>query len=268
MRGLTLVNSKNATLPSEQALAKCFDFPGSARYLLDRLEDRLSIGKLSKSSEAKNILQQIRQWVETIEKLEHTDTPWSGNIPPESSFMKLHQVFATEASDNIREKYGDTLQFDFALGAQSEFLRAYSVNGVVMDEKEENGKQGAKLADELFNAWLAIQFGYVSKDGKIYEADPTTGKIKLDGNGNMIAADVEAIKNRMRDPKDSFEGFLHERGIALKAQEHPFPRQEQAKAAQPAAKRKAPKAQVASKKSAEGPAVEPGDETPSVPGQG
>lgn len=235
MAGLTLISNRNATLPGEQSLMKCFDFPDSARYLLERLEARCATGKLAKSAGANLLLQQIRQWVQTTEKIKEAPNSWGGHQPSESSFVRLHQVFAAEASHDFIQQFGDNLQFDFAFGEQSEFLRAYTVNGTVIDEQATQGKSGAKLADELFNAWLATQFSYVSKDGKIYEADPATGKIKQDARGNLILADTDAIKSKMHDPENGFDAFLQMRGIQLTSQSHSFPGKEQAAEASAAA---------------------------------
>lgn len=267
MAGLTLISNRDAVLPGEQSLVKCFDFPGSSRYLLERLEDRCATGKLAKSLAAKSLLQQIRQWVETIEKIGYAPDSWSGNQPSDSSLVKLHQVFAAEASENYIEKFGDTLQFDFAFGDQSEFLRAYTVNGVVMDEKELQGKEGAKLADELFNAWLAMQFSYVSKDGKIYEADPASGRIKQDDQGNPVPAGVEVIKSTMHDSQQGFDAFLQKRGIQLTSQEHPFPSQVQAQ--QPGAAAETPKpSEKNATAGSQAPSINVGDDqAPTLPGQ-
>ena len=200
-----------------ESIKKCFDFPESAEYLLQRLIEKLKSVALLEP--AGDLVQKVREYVDIVQKQRSLKgDAWSADPACErSTFQNLQVNLATQARGLLTESITEPLKMDYAVSDSAQFLRGYSVKGKPLDP----GLIDA--CDKLFNAWLA-EHHLLSKQGQIYEITEN-GEIQKDENGELMSADSAKVKTLFTDSKRSFQAYLanSKNAIQLTAQVHPYP---------------------------------------------
>lgn len=186
----------------------------AAQYCYARLTEQLAAAKmLDKQGPLLEAMEKYARYVEF--KSSNTGKIWDGDASSVkmTDYEKWQNELAKISSSEIVNK---NIKFDYAVSDAAQFIRGYTENSQPVD------KAVAAAMDVLFNAWLA-KHKLISKDGVVYQSTPG-GEIDKDKAGNPIKANVEKLKEALKDPKDGFEAFCKKNNNTLQVSpvEHPY----------------------------------------------
>lgn len=156
--------------------------------------------------------------------------PWSGN---RDLIDKMHAIFTTSEFSAFQNFMADKLAsrvpvapitLDCEINDEAEFLRAYSVNGEVLQG------EALEAMDILFNSWLAQpEIGMLMQNGVIH-AGTEQGEIVKDVTSNAVKARADQVRELLSDPVRGFERYVQQKKTDAKIDviQHQAVREEQA----------------------------------------
>ena len=247
-RKITKTREAKPDLPTSRQLERCMETittVKAANYFENKVENIFLQSGLKEETKAAG--QAVKYFVNQVHLQANRQTPWFENTEIKTDFQVLQKNLGQQAEEILIGELDGPIQFDFALGDEAAFLRAFSHAGEQITDP-----RLLDLLDKLLNSHLAEQ-GLISKNSEIFEVNEH-GRIVSDKAGNPQHASNDKLKPIL---SQSFVASMQEKGLTFIAAAHEYP-----KAA--AAEAKAPKPKIPKVKAASTPQIPSEKDRPST----
>lgn len=207
--GLPLVRNSGSGVthvPNSEAISKAMatsTTPEAADYLMTQIKEIFSRHKNLDESIVQNVMETVQDYVGYVKLANQSGDEWAG-IVPRSGFQNYQEGLAAISAKIIQDK---SVELDYAISDDSQYLRGYSSNGVPLDTASSDAM------DKCFNAWLAKN-DLFSKGGVIY-ASTSNGEIKMEGD-KPVKANAEDFRKLIEDPQRGFGQYLSRTNKSVK----------------------------------------------------
>ena len=212
-----------------ESLTKLLELVGNHVETLTYFDAALAV-KISQSgmkNEFSDLMNETKKLIESAtyrEQEKNKLSPWSGEADLMTQLKSYYNQTEFEAFQNFLAGQSasmlpaEVITLDCALSRQSEFMRAYSSEGTLLEG------DALVAMDTLFNSWLAQpERQMISKDGVIY-AGTDKGEIKLDSEGKPVAADYDKLNQMLGDESNEFARYVNKMNPSVNVviRQHPY----------------------------------------------
>lgn len=216
-----------------ESLTKILQMAGTQVETLEYLQSALQEKTKTSGTEYSEVMNEITKLVDYAvsqeQKLNKLNS-WSG---ARDMVDKLRAVFETNEFSTFQDFMAaklaskvpvEQITLDCEISDQAEFLRAYSINGEVLEG------DALEAMDILFNSWLAQpETKMIMNNGVIYSGTDK-GEIARDTDASVVKARAERVKELLSDPVLGFESYVQKKkpGAQVQVIRHEVAREEQA----------------------------------------
>ncbi|MCC5791487.1 MAG: hypothetical protein JJT82_02600 [Legionellaceae bacterium] len=196
-------------VPDGDAIQKALEViennPQSLAYFLQQAGDRIVPQVQQEIADIQKVVQKMRDFLEDGARFDGQDPP-----TPFQAFQHARQVSSIDDLQTVASEQ-QQVRMLCQVDEDAKMLRAYFLDGQLLKNDSEQGKQQIQKMDALVQAWMA-ENNIFYKNSVLYQADDN-GKIQQDSQGQDIRLDAQDFMKKIEAPEGGLQAYLHASGL-------------------------------------------------------